>query len=87
MKNKVKIEFSDVMWTIDENKFVFLADNASDVDSTKFTDKFKVLNQDVIVVQPVKIRYNWNGTDDYRIRSISFDVVNDIIDFDNVPEL
>lgn len=35
----------------------------------------------------MKIRYNWDKDDDYRISQISFDISNDIIDFDNVPQL
>lgn len=38
-------------------------------------------------MQPVNIRYNWNKDDDYRLNSIQFDIMNDIIDFNNVPEL
>ena len=87
VKNKIKIDFSDVMWTVDENKFKYKDASGNIVDTTKFSDKFKELNQDIIIVQPVNIRYNWNKDDDYRIRQISFDIMNDIIDFDNVPEL
>ena len=59
MKNQVSIEFSDVLWTVDENQFV---------DSNKPAgNNFKVLNEDIVVVQPVHIRYNWNGDDDYRL--------------------
>ena len=73
----VRIEFSDVLWTIDENKFV-AADAAG---------KFETLNEDVIVVQPVHIRHNHRPNDDLRLTSIKFDIVNDTIDFENVPVL
>jgi len=39
------------------------------------------------VVQPLHIRYNWNAENDFRIKQVSFDIVNDIIDFNHVPEL
>lgn len=113
--NVVKIGFSDVLWTIDENKFkwdrsingqsewhVVSDNNQSTVvvsgDETEYNelvsngelrdlDKFRELDADIIVVQPVNIRYNWSEDDDYRIREISFDIVNDMIDFENTPEL
>lgn len=78
VNKKVDIEFSDVLWQIDESQFGFL--NGDE-------DKFRVLNQDVIVVQPIHVKYNWDKSDDYRIRSMSFDITNDIIDFGAVPEL
>ncbi len=78
VNKKVDIEFSDVLWQIDESQFGFL--NGDE-------DKFRVLNQDVIVVQPIQVKYNWDKSDDYRIRSMSFDITNDIIDFGAVPEL
>lgn len=63
LSRMVDIRFSDVMWTIDENQYVFLDDEVEyDMDN-----QFKELNRDVIVVQPVDIRYNWNKDDDYRI--------------------
>ena len=46
-----------------------------------------MLNQDVIVTQPLKIRYDWNYNDNSRLKTISFDVTNDVIDFDHTPEL
>ena len=76
-ENEVKLEFSDVLWTIEESQYVNEGDD----------DKFGELNEDVVVVQPLHIHYNWDRDDDYRIRTISFDIVNDIIDFDCVPEL
>lgn len=39
------------------------------------------------MVQPIHVKYNWDKSDDYRIRSMSFDITNDIIDFGAVPEL
>lgn len=50
-------------------------------------NKFKVLNEDVIVVQPMKIRYDWNYDDSSKMKSISFDVMNDVIDFYSTPIL
>lgn len=44
VKNKIKIDFSDVLWTLDESKFKFFDENVEPVDTTKFTDKYKVLN-------------------------------------------
>ena len=58
-RDVVRIEFSDVLWTIDEDKFEYDSDQ-----------RFRVLKEDVIVVQPVKIRYNWSKDNDYRINSI-----------------
>jgi hypothetical protein len=84
IKDKVSIEFSEVMWTIDEDNYRYFKDGTG---VGYDTDKFMELNRDVIVVQPVKIRYNWDRSNDYRIRQISFDIVNDVIDFNNVPEL
>ena len=78
VSKQVKLEFSDVLWQIDESQFEFLRGNE---------DKFRVLNQDVMVVQPIHVRYNWDEKDDFRIRTISFDITNDIIDFGAVPEL
>ena len=83
IKNNIDIHFSDVMWTVDEEQFVFLDENGE----YKMDEQFKVLNRDVIVVQPVDIRYNWNKDDDYRVKQISFDIMNDVIDFANTPEL
>ncbi len=71
--NPLKIEFSDVMWQMKPEWYE--------------DDQFKVLKEDVVVVQPVKIHYDWSATDDNRISRISFDIVNDMIDFDNCPEL
>jgi len=68
----INIEFSDVLWTLDEVDFE-IKDNKD--------NKFKELKNDVTVVQPVKLRYNWDREDDFRIKSISFDLVNDVIDF------
>ena len=76
VKDKVKIEFSDVMWTIPEDKFV-----------KDETQNFMELNEDISVIQPVKIIHNWNPNDDNRILELSFDITNDIIDFGAVPEL
>lgn len=78
VSKKVKLEFTDVLWQIDENQFEFLDGDEN---------KFRILNQDVTVVQPIHVRYDWKKDDDYRIRSISFDITNDIIDFGAVPEL
>lgn len=74
ISNNIEIEFSDVMWTLEEDQF--------EVD-----DEFKTLEKDIEVVQPVHVRYNWRKDDDYRINSITFDIVNDVIDFNNTPEL
>lgn len=41
----------------------------------------------MVVVQPVKIKYNWNKDDDHRIERIAFDIENDVIDFDYIPYL
>lgn len=46
-----------------------------------------MLDEDVLVVQPIHIKYNWNRDDDYRIKQISFDIMSDIIDFRHTPEL
>lgn len=78
VSKKVKLEFSDVLWQIDENQFEFLDGDEN---------KFRILKQDVTVVQPIHVRYDWKKDDDYRIRSMSFDISNDIIDFGAVPEL
>lgn len=80
VSKQVKLEFSDVLWQIDENKFEFL-NGAED------PNKFRMLNQDVVVVQPIQVKYNWDKNDDNRIRELSFDIANDIIDFGAVPEL
>lgn len=85
--NTVRMEFSDVLWKIDEDQFVWREEDEDGNLSYRDDDKFRVLNQDVIVVQPLKIRYNWNKDDDTRIEQIQFDIVNDIIDFDHVPVL
>lgn len=74
---KASIEFSDVLWTIEESQF-----KKDDMGRT-----FKELNEDIVVVQPVKVRYNYSPEDDFRIEQIQFDVVNDVIDFNNVPSL
>ena len=88
VRNQVQLEFSDVMWTIDESSFKFLEDTFTEHgDHYASQDRFRELNEDVIVVQPVKVRYNWDKDDDYKIRQISFDVANDVIDFKNTPEL
>lgn len=78
ISRKIEIAFSDVLWQIDENQFEFL-------DGDK--DKFRVLNQDVYVVQPIHVKCDWNAEDDFGTREISFDISNDIIDFGAVPEL
>ena len=114
--NLVKIGFSDVLWTIDENKFkwdrkvkgqsqwqVVCGEDGSSVqlicseeqnvskvmcdDRLSDVDKFRELDADIVVIQPINIRYNWNRDDDFRIREISFDIVNDMIDFENTPVL
>lgn len=72
----VRIEFSDVMWTIDECDFKNEGDS-----------KFQTMKNEIQIVQPVTIRYNWNKDDDNRLNQISFDIVNDVIDFNNVVEL
>jgi len=81
----IKLEFSDVLWQIDENKFELLngAENHPDEDP----NSFRISNQDVVLVQPIHIRYNWDENDDYRVREMSFDITNDIIDFGAVPEV
>ena len=76
VKDKVEIEFSDVMWTIPEEKFEKSCDQ-----------NFMFLKEDVVVVQPMRIMHNWSKTDDNRIIEMSFDISNDIIDFGMVPEL
>ena len=70
----IKIEFSDVLQQLVK----------SDFGSAK---QYETLNKDIMVVQPVHIGYNWIPDDDNRINSISFDIMNDIIDFNNVPML
>lgn len=80
VSKQVKLEFTDVLWQIDESQFEFM-------NGDKDPNKFRILNQDVIVVQPIHVKYNWNGKDDYRVREVSFDITNDIIDFGAVPEL
>ena len=65
----VKLEFADVLRTIDEK------------------DGITELNKEVTVIQPLNVHCDWDGNDDYRINSISFDIKHDIIDFNNVPEL
>ena len=35
----------------------------------------------------MKVKYNWNSEDDFRINSISFQILNDVIDFDYAPRL
>ena len=57
------------------------------MDGNEDPNSFRILNQDVVVVQPIHVKYNWNESDDYRIREMSFDITNDIIDFGAVPEL
>lgn len=74
----VKIDFSDLLLQLDESKFEFL--DGED-------DKFRILNQDVVFVQPIHVNYNWRADDDFRIRELSFDISNDIIDFGAVPVL
>ena len=117
IQNVVELQFSDVLWTVDENKFKFefgstdfngwttvcdtnpeqtstivcssdpeyldIVCNAKDGDF----DRFKELDEDIYIVQPVKVKYNWDENDDYRIKEISFDIVNDVIDFENTPQL
>lgn len=78
VKDKVKIEFLDVMWTIPESKFKKGEDG---------NQNFMLLDEDIVVVQPVKIIHDWNPADDNRILEMSFDISNDIIDFGAVPEL
>ena len=77
---KIKLEFSDVIWQIDENQFEFL-------NGDEDPNKFRILNKNVYVVQPIHVYYNWDKEDDFRIREMSFDITNDIIDFGAVPEL
>lgn len=74
MRDKVGIRFSDVMWTIQPSSF----DKA---------DMFRILNEDVTVVQPLDILHSWKKDDDNRILELSFDIASDIIDFGFVPEL
>lgn len=83
VENTIRIEFKNVMWTVDEDMFEFLDQNYRHAQEKQF----QKLIQDVTIVQPVTVRYNWNGEDDYRVNSISFDLVNDIIDFEHTPEL
>jgi hypothetical protein len=82
---QIKLEFSDVLWQIDENQFEFLNGTGGHPDEDP--NSFRILNQDVVVVQPIQVKYNWDKDDDYRIREMSFDITNDIIDFGAVPEL
>lgn len=77
----IKIEFSDVMWTIDESDF----ENHEDTETGMH--KFQKLTKEIQIVQPVTVRYNWNKDDDNRLNQISFDIVNDVIDFNNTVEL
>ena len=78
-EKKVEVKFSDVLWTIDENQFEF-ADSS-------LKDDFRILNQDVVVVQPIHINCHWDKDDDNRVRTLSFDIMHDTIDFANVPML
>jgi hypothetical protein len=50
------------MWTIDEIDF----ENKIDA-STGKENKFQTMNNEIQIVQPVRIRYNWNGEDDNRL--------------------
>lgn len=43
VSKQVKLEFSDVLWQIDENQFEFL-------NGEEDPNKFRILNQDVVVV-------------------------------------
>ena len=83
VENTIRIEFQNVMWTVDEDMFEYVDDSFAKSQERQFQKLF----QDVTVVQPVKIWYNWNRGDDYRINSISFDLVNDVIDFEHTPRL
>ena len=78
--NEIRIEFGDVMFTVDEISFKSSPDGDD-------SDKFRELDKDVIVVQPVKIVHDWKKDTNYRINRISFDIVNDVIDFQNTPHL
>ena len=69
----IDIEFSDVMWQIEENQFNVESDG----------QKFKTLKDDIMVVQPIKVRCD----SDSLVKEISFDIVNDVIDFGAVPKL
>lgn len=71
------MQFCDVMWNMVEDDF--------DQENTNL--KFKVLKNEIMIVQPLKISYDWKPDDDARVLSISFDVANDIIDFGATPEL
>ena len=41
----------------------------------------------MVIVQPVEVNHDWMPDEDYRLNSISFDIVNDVIDFGATPEL
>lgn len=79
IERKVEVKFSDVLWTIDENQFEFA--------DASLKDDFRILNQDVVVVQPIHINCHWDKDDDSRVRTLSFDIMHDTIDFANVPVL
>ena len=48
VQNQIDIKFSDVMWTVKESDFVEQSD-----------EMFRTLKNDITVIQPVKVRYNW----------------------------
>lgn len=105
VKDKLKIEFSDVMWTIGRDSFAtdsticYESDIAGDVlcgasdqtvcynHRTTKNNVFRVLDKDIVVVQPLKICQDWRKDDESRTLSVSFDIVSDIMDFGAVPEL
>lgn len=35
----------------------------------------------------MNVRYNYDPNDDYRINQVQFDIVSDVIDFNDVPRL
>ena len=51
------------------------------------SNMFRILKDDIVVVQPLKIIHSWNPNDDNRIVELSFDVASDVIDLGLVPEL
>ena len=55
--------------------------------SSVINDKYKELDRDIVVVQPMNVRYNWNEDDDFRVESLAFDIENDVIDFNGIPQL
>ena len=59
-ENVIKIELSDVLVTLPFNK-------VSSDEGWNDKDSFQSLNKDVVVVQPVHIRYNWDKNNNSRL--------------------